>query len=708
MPFRQKEQRMFAPANQTHFSLSLPGVEHDLQVLEFTGHEELSQPFVFEVTLVSQRPDLALETLLGQPAFLTLDAQGNGIHAQVHACAQGDSGQRLTRYHLTLRPQLAWLGHRVNQRIFQHLTVPQIVAQVLSDHGILEGSGQRFQLGGTYPARDYCVQYDESDLHFIQRLCEEEGIHYHFQHTPDGHVLVFGDDQTGFPKLATTAYQQDSGLVADDPVIKRFALRLATRTSRVTRRDYDFEKPRLQLEAAHKGDAKPDLEDYDYPGRFTERGRGKHLSQRALERHRSDHQLAEGESDQPLLRSGHFLNLSAHPRADWNQLWLLSEIHHEGKQPQVLEESITSFLGGRKEAGQADDGFNQGYRNRFSATPWDTPWRPALDHPKPRILGSQSAVVTGPKGEEIHCDQYGRVKVQFHWDREGQADDTTSCWLRVSSSWAGDRYGGIAIPRIGMEVLVTFLEGDPDQPLVTGCLYHKEHVVPYDLPANKTRTVFKTLSSPGGGGYNELRIEDRKGQEQIYIHAQKDWDENVENDQKIRIGHERHDTVEANSYTELKAEEHRTTHKDRKTEIRANDHLTVATNQHVKLGTGQFVEAGNEIHYYAGSKVVIDAGMELTAKGGGSWLKLDPSGVTLSGATIKMNSGGAPGAGSGIAILRPGALWAADKDKAGAIAQPALPNLFQRISHAGEPLAKLCGKQAKGPCTREVCPCLSR
>ncbi|MDG1583394.1 type VI secretion system tip protein VgrG, partial [Pseudomonas sp. GOM6] len=176
---------------------------------------------------------------------------------------------------------------------------------------------------------------------------------------------------------------------------------------------------------------------------------------------------------------------------------------------------------------------------------------------------------------------------------------------------------------------------------------------------------------PGGGGYNELRIEDRKGQEQIYIHAQKDWDENVEHDQKIRIGHERHDTVEANSYTELKAEEHRTTHADRKTEIRANDHLTVATTQHVKLGTGQFVEAGNEIHYYAGSKVVIDAGMELTAKGGGSWLKLDPSGVTLSGATIKMNSGGAPGTGSGIAILLPLIPRPADTDQAGSRLKPA-------------------------------------
>jgi len=539
------------------------------------------------------------------------------------------------------------------------------------------------------------VQYDETDLHFIQRLCEEEGIHYHFQHSAEGHVLVFGDDQTSFPKLAPVAYQQDSGLVADQPVIKRFGLRAETRTSRVTRRDYDFEKPRLIMEGAFQSEFQPDLEDYDYPGRFTERTRGKHLSQRALERHRSDYELAEGESDQPLLITGHFLAMSEHPRGDWNQLWLLNEILHEGKQPQVLEESVTSDSLPR-------DGFTQGYRNLFTATPWDILYRPALKHPKPKVLGSQTAVVTGPAGEEIHCDEYGRVKVQFHWDREGQADDKTSCWLRVSSSWAGDRYGSIAIPRVGMEVLVTFLEGDPDQPLVTACLYHKEHVVPYDLPANKTRTVFKTLSSPGGGGDNELRIEDRKGVEQIYVHAQRDWDENIEHDQKIRVGHERHDTVEANSYSEFKAEEHRATHADRKTEIRANDHVTVGNTQHLKIGTGQFVEAGDEIHYYAGSKVVIDAGMELTATGGGSFLKLDPSGVTLNGATIKMNSDGSPGKGTGVSVLAPLIPWAADQDKAGEKPKLALANtqlqLARKARQIGASRCPICEACRAGMC----------
>jgi len=659
---------MFNPANQPHFTLRIDGASHDLQVLAFSGREAIGQPFRFDLELVSERPDLDLESLLHQPAFLAFAPDGTGVHGLVQRIAQGESGQRLTRYRLSLVPRLAYLAHRSNQRIFQRLSVPQIIARLLAEHGILDGDGQRFQLGSDYPARDYCVQYDESDLHFVQRLCEEEGLHYHFQHSPDGHVLVFGDDQTVFPRLGRPcAYVQDSGLVAVEPVIKRFAVRLESRTSRVTRRDYDFEQPRLSLESGLKSEFAPDLEDYDYPGRYTEGSRGKQLARRALERHRADYQLAEGDSDQPTLRSGHFLELGEHPRREWNQLWLLGEVHHEGKQPQVLEESVTS-------ATTASDGFTQGYRNRFVATPWDVPFRPQLTHAKPRLLGSQSAVVTGPAGEEIHCDEYGRVKVQFHWDREGQADDSTSCWLRVSSSWAGDRYGGLAIPRVGMEVLVSFLEGDPDQPLVTGCLYHKEHVVPYDLPAHKTRSVFKTLSSPGGGGYNELRIEDRQGQEQIYVHAQRDWDQNIEHDQKIRVGHQRHDSVEANSYSEFKAEEHRTTHGDRRSGVRANDHLTVGTSQHVKIGQGRFVEAGNEIHYYAGDKVVIDAGLELTAQGGGSWLKLDPSGVTLSGATIRINSGGAPGSGSGIQILGPLIPGAADTDKAGKLLDSAKAN----------------------------------
>ncbi|MGQ7959576.1 type VI secretion system Vgr family protein [Pseudomonas sp. SP16.1] len=698
-------------ANQAHITLAIPAVDNDLQVLSFEGRETLNKPYRFTIELVSQRADLDLDGLINQTAYLAFGSSGRGVHGVIYGIEQGDSGKRLTRYRIDLRPTLAYLGHSFDQRIFQHMTAPAIIAAVLEEHGLLDGSDYRFQLGPyVYPERIYCTQYEESDLHFIQRLCEEEGIGFHFQHGEDGHVLVFGDDASAFPRLDPLNYQQGSGLAADHEVVRAFGVRLETRSTLASWRDYDFEQPRLLMEAGYASEFTPTLEVYDYPGRFTDRTRGKHLARRSLERLRSDYELAEGKSD-AFLACGHFLALAGHPRQQWNDLWLLNEVIHEGKQPQVLEESITSDLTLRRsapsplrgegwgEGEKGDSDFHQGYRNRFTATPWDIPYRPALEHHKPKVLGSQTAVVTGPAGEEIHCDQYGRVKVQFHWDRDGQADDTTSCWLRVASNWAGKAYGGIAIPRVGMEVLVTFLEGDPDQPLVTGCLYHAEHLVPYDLPAHKTRSLFKTLSSPGGGGYNEFRIEDRKGAEQIYIHAQRDWDENIEHDQKIRVGNERHDTVEANSYTELKAEEHRTTDLDRKVEVRANDHLTVASTQHNKIGTGLFVEAGNEIHYNAGSKVVIDAGMELTATGGGSFLKLDPSGVTLSGATIKMNSGGGPGSGSGLKILAPRLPNAADRDRPGSLLAPPRP---QPVLSFGP----LCGKQSDGACSRGDCPCM--
>ncbi|MBP5099514.1 type VI secretion system tip protein TssI/VgrG [Pseudomonas protegens] len=661
---------MFNPANETHFSLTVEDFASDLQVLAFKGSESISQPFCFELELVSEDPALDLQGLLHKLAFLAFDPQGRGIHGQIRRVAQGDAGKRLSHYQVTLVPRLDYLRHRSNQRIFQQLAVPRIIAAILEEHGILADAYQ-FQIEHPCPERDYCVQYDESDLHFIQRLCEEEGLHYHFQHGRGGHLLVFSDNQTAFPKLGRpTAYVRGSGLVADEPVIKGFSVRLESRTRRTSRRDYDFEKPRLLLESAYKPEAKsqePDLEDYDYPGHFTDRVRGKLLSQRALERHRADYLQAEGWGDEPRLVSGHFLQLSEHPRREWNDLWLLTQVTHEGKQPQVLEESITSDS-------DSSDGFQQGYRNRFLATPWDVFYRAPLKHPKPQVLGSQTAVVTGPEGEEIHCDQYGRVKVQFHWDREGQGDDKSSCWLRVASGWAGDRYGALAIPRVGMEVLVTFLEGDPDQPLVSGCLYHKEHEVPYALPVNKTRSLFKTLSSPGGGGFNELRIEDKKGAEQIFVHAQRDWDQNIQHDQKIRIGHERHDTVEQNAYSEFKAEEHRTTHGARKTEIRADDHLTVAGTQHLKLGVAQLTQAGREIHLKAGDKIVIEAALEMTLKAGGSFIKLDPGGITVLGPLVKANAGGAPGSGSGIGIKPPLQPGAVDRDVPGALPQVAAPN----------------------------------
>lgn len=428
---------MFSPANQTPFSLTIDGFAHDFQVLAFTGDEAISRPYLFNVELVSERSDLDLESLFDVEAFLTFDTKGNGIHGRVYHIAQSGNDQRLTRYNLALVPHLSYLRHRINQRIYQQFSVPKIVALILEEHGIV-GEAYRFHLGSTYPERDYCTQYDETDLHFIQRLCEEEGIHFHFQHSAQGHVLVFGDDQAAFPRIGQpTAYGQESDRVANEPLIKRFNLRLG------------------------RNEQQPGMENDDKLKPFTSHEHGKQISLRAMERRHAAYRQAEGQGDQTRLVSGHVLEISGHPRQEWNDLWLLTQVIHEGKQPQVLSENVAS--------GSTDneDDFHQGYRNRFIVLPWEVSYRPPLAHKKPQVPSNHTAVIIALEDEEIQSDRrLGRVKVKFPWDREGRFDDKSCCWLRGTSNWSC----GMTPPRTGMEVMVTFLENDPDQPLISGCL----------------------------------------------------------------------------------------------------------------------------------------------------------------------------------------------------------------------------------------------
>ena len=613
---------------RARFNLLLNDVKHDLQVLSFTGHESISQPYAFEVELVSERANLRLESFMHQQAFLAFDLEGHGIHGVVNRIARGDRGKRLTRYSLTLVPRLAYLQHRCNQRIFQQMSVPQIITRILADNGIHRDL-HRFHLGADYPPRDYCVQA-ESDLHFIQRLCQEEGIHYHFQHSREKHLLVLGDDQTVFPRLdRPTAYRQDNGMVAQTPAINAFEVRMETRPTATVRRDHDFRKTRFLLEATHRADsdaARSALEDYRYPGRFTDGARGKQLTRRALESHRADYLQAQGQSDQPGLVTGHFLAISEHPCEDTNGLWLLTEVNHRGKQPAVLEETLSAVNTA------ADDGFVEGYRNDFVATPWEVIYRPPPSFVKPRIFGSQTAVVTGPVDEEIHCDAFGRVKVQFYWDREGNHDDHSSCWLRLASNWAGSAHGSLTLPRVGMEVLVSFLDGDPDHPVVSGCLINSANPAPYELPEHKTRSVFRSRSSPDNGGFNELHVEDRAGRELIYLRAQRDLEHKVENDSRLDVGNQRHETIKGHSISVLQAEEQRTVHGDRKTRLYASDHLHVSGDSHSRVDQLQAIEAGRQIHLNAGDHLVLNAGNSISLTVGGEHLVISHGGIFSSSA----------------------------------------------------------------------------
>ena len=633
-------------ARHNHFSLSINGANQDLRVLAFTGNEAISRPFTFDLELVSERSDLDLEALLHQPAFLAFDAQGNGVHGQISSIGLSSPGARLTHYRLTLEPQLAYLAHRTNHRIFQRLTVQQIIEEILQEHGILSNA-YTFNSFSSYTPREYCVQYGESDLRFIQRLCFEEGFHYYFRHSPDGHHLVFGDKQQAFTSLKRpTPYVQGAGMVAGEPSINRFELRLQARTNRTARRDYDFQKASRTLEAESRSDLNERaLESYTYPGLFTETAHGQQQSQRALEHHQAGYRQAKGYSDQPTLSSGHFLPMTEHANAAFNTGWLLTEVTHEGKQPQVLEE--------QGQSAQTPDGggFSQGYRNTFHAIPEDVTYRPQEVFAKPRVLGSQTARVTGPAGEEIHCDEYGRVRVKFHWDRSAFNDDQSSCWLRVSSSWAGDSHGGVTIPRVGMEVLVAYLNGDPDQPIICGCLANSLNPTPLKLPANKTQSVLRSRSTPGASGYNELRIEDRKGQEQIYLHAQRDLAQHIKNDSRLQVDGKREETITGNSVSVLKAQEQRTVSLDRKVQLNANDHLAVAVSSHTLVGGALIAEAGMQVHLKAGARVVVQAGANITLMAGGQHLLIGAAGIY---ASCPILLGGVPLPGMPAVPLLPG------------------------------------------------------
>ncbi len=646
---------MFAPANTAQFDLLIPAVRHDFKVLAFRGAEVISSLYAIHIELVSERPDVDLESLLSQPAFLQFGLNGEGLHGCIEDVWVGDAGPRLTRYHLTLVPALHYLQFSHQQRIFQQLTVAQIIAQVLKGHGIL-ADAYTFHVSSSTP-REYCTQYGESDFQFVQRLCSEEGIAWHHQHSPQGHHLVFTDDQTFFPTLGTTPYQQGSGQVADHPVVRHFSQRFSTRTSQVTRRDYDFQRPSLLLESQFSAEFTPALEDYRSPLLIDSERRGRQLARQALERHRADYQLAEGKSDQPNLRSGHFFTLSEHPRSSCNALWLLLGVKHEGKQPQVLEESISSDI-------KPEDGLTQGYRNSFSAIPWDVFYRPPLVT-RPSLLVSQTARVTGPAGEEIYCDEYGRVKVEFHWDRSERGSDKSSCWLRVSSSWAGESFGAVTIPRIGMEVVVTYLEGNPDDPLITGCMSNKVMPVPYPLPANKTRTVLRSDSSPRNGGYNELSIEDRAGQEQIYLRAQRDLKQLILNDSDTEIGQDRHEQitqdsrsligrdrfeqVDNHSSSLIQGNEQHTTHGERNTLIGGNELISITGNSSITAGGTLVIQAGSQAHVTA-TNVVIDAGMSLTLAAGGQHIVINSGGIFSS---VDIVQGGSPMSGIPVHLSAP-------------------------------------------------------
>ena len=640
---------MFFKANTARFLFTVTGPATDFQVLRFSGEEYISNSFEFRITLVCEDNQLDLAAFLYQTCCLTIKTP-DGVHeitGVVHDISQGDTGLRLTEYQITLKPRLDLLRYRVNYRIYQQVTVRQIVEQLLQEAGFTT-LDYHWRLNEPHSPRDYCVQYAESDYDFMHRILSEAGIHYHYESRGGQHCLVLGDANAAFPNGISLDYVPGNGLNPEAPALRECQTFWRTVSGKVSARDYTFLRPaaplhsevtpgapaqndQTQFSSSRQPSAQMNpsemLEEYRWPSLSTTEAENLQQAKLAQARHLQTAIELQGVTDHGGLRAGTFTRFNALPRREFEPLWLIRQVHHAGEQPQVLEETS---------GGEAH------YHNEFIAIPWQTLFVPQWWQKRPKLPGYQTAIVTGPKGEEIYTDADGRIKVQFHWDREGQADEKTSCWLRIAQSWAGNGYGNHWIPRVGQEVVVSFEHGNPDRPLVLGCVYNGANALPYALPAHKTRTVFKTLSTPGGGGFNELRFEDKKQHEQIYLHAQRNWELMVKANAYATIDGDSHRLTQGNAIERVRHDRHETVQKDSFEELNADDQLKLKGLQQMQVDHSFFVRVGDEIHHHAGVKINMQAGAGLTLKVGGSFISLSPDGVQMVAPAISLKGGAAP------------------------------------------------------------------
>ena len=639
--------------------------ENKFQLISFDGVESLSTPYQYTLKLVSLESSITPQDVVDKPCCITIWHDGEAqqyLRGIVRRFSTGDTGSKYTGYSLVMVPSLLRLSLRHNSRIFQKKSVPDIITSLLSEMGIEDVS---FQLKDQHLVRDYCVQYRETDLAFVQRIAAEEGLYYFFEHTQKKHLLHFCDNSEAalfIEKLSTTGqgtsfsveYNSSTGGSAPVSYIRSFKYSAQSEPASVQLKDYSFLNPHYSfirdavepvLDYQQEG-----YEHYDFPGRYQKNEISGKLAETAtgsisqdavftgqkwsnyrLDSLRRNSLTGVCVGNVCEMRCGYKFEMVEHSNESFNNNWLLVSVHHKGEQ-------------GHAKAGESAGAITS-YNNECHVIPGKRQWRPE-PNPKPRVDGPQSALVVGPEGEEIFCDEYGRVKVHFPWDRYSNGDEHSSCWVRVSQSWAGSTYGAMAIPRIGHEVIVSFLEGDPDKPIITGRTYHAANPLPYPLPEHKTRTVLRTETHQGKG-YNELRFEDQAGREEIYVHAQKDMNQLVENDRRDEIVHNKHLDVKNDRFSRIHKDDHLTVDGESRTLIKKDQTAITEQTMHIKCGDSYLQTVGDELHIKSGKKMVVEAGTEITLKVGGNFIKIDPSGIRIVGKKTQINSGGSAGNGSG-------------------------------------------------------------
>jgi type VI secretion system secreted protein VgrG len=592
----------------------------------FTGREQLGRPFTYEVELLSDDDSIDLSELLGQPATVVLERtdgsirEFNGFVTEFSLIGQHGN---FARYRAVMHPWLWFLGQRRNSRIFQEKTVPEIVQSLFREHGFSDFEAAL----GEYRTWEYIVQYRESDLNFISRILEQEGIYYFFKHQEGKTILVLADSPSAheaapgyervpyFPPMERERRQEEH--------IDTWRLSRQIRTGTFTVSDFNFEQPsallasQISLPFEH---ARGDYEIYDHPAEVKELPEAEAQAKIRLEEHQADHEVVRGGGPVRGLMAGSRFALDLFPREDQNKEYVVVSAAYEIR--------VAEF-----ESNEPQDR-DPLFRFELTAIDAKRPFRPPRLTRKPIVEGPQTAIVVGLEGKEIWTDQYGRVKVQFHWDREGQYNEQSSCWVRVSQVWAGVNWGAMHIPRIGQEVIVDFLEGDPDRPIITGRVYNADNMPPYDLPDNQTQSGIKSRSTQGGSpdNFNEIRFEDKKGEEELYIQAEKNMTTLVKNDQStsvkanrsasvggsdsVSVGGDRSLSVNGNLSVTVKgggkSPVHSTHSVTGKHSVDASDTIEMTAPTHIKLTVG-------------GSSILIEPGAITITAGDGASIRLDPN-----------------------------------------------------------------------------------
>lgn len=599
----------------------------DVLLLEgFSGREGISRPFTWELELLSEEPGIDPDDVLRTPMLLTIETPSGEdrlVHGRVRRFVQMGRSEELTSYRAEIVPWSWFLSLTRDCRIFQEMTVLQIAEEVFESQGF---SDYDIRCTRNYPEREFCVQYRETHLDFVSRLLEEEGIFYFFEHETSGHTLVLTDDNSAVePCPGLPEARMSTPRVPEEDVVTDLVREHGVHAGEITLTDYDYLQPSLSLESSISGEGEGEVYDY-HPGRYTSREEGERHARLLMELREAGRHLARGESSCRAFRSGFRFELAGHFDSAANQPWILVELHHTGRAGDYRSWESASL----------------DYENEFVAIPHEVPYRPPRKTPKPVIEGTQTAVVVGKSGEEIWTDEHGRIKVQFHWDREGKRDEDSSCWVRVATPWAGKGWGQLHVPRIGQEVVVDFLEGDPDRPLVVGSVYNANYPPPYDTSgAGSTKSGMKSRSSKGGGGHNEISIDDAKDEEKIVVHAQKDMSTTVGNDQTRNITNNRETTVGVDDTCTVSS--------NQSLEVGSNQDVTVGSNRSLSVGGDDTVDVGGDAALTAGGSVSAESGMDTSIDAGTEVSVGAATSITLeagtqieasAGASIKLSAGG--------------------------------------------------------------------